>query len=103
MAGRAGAGRDRVVPGAPPLVERARDEAVSAGARPRRHALTGPDALTPSELRVARLAADGLSNRDIADALFITRKTVGDHLGAAYRKLGVAGRSGLATALDPGG
>jgi len=87
--------------GARALAERAHQEAVAAGARPRRPALSGPDALTPSELRAARLAADGLSNREIAQALFITRKTVGDHLGAAYRKLGVTGRDELATALAP--
>jgi len=89
--------------GARPLAERARVEAVAAGARPRRPVLSGREALTPSELRAARLAADGLSNREIAQALFITRKTVGDHLGAAYRKLGIAGRAGLAAALDTQG
>jgi DNA-binding CsgD family transcriptional regulator len=85
--------------GARPLAERARAEALAAGARPRRELLTGVEALTPSELRVARLAADGRSNREIAQALFVTKKTIGDHLGAAYRKLGIGGREDLAGAL----
>jgi DNA-binding CsgD family transcriptional regulator len=70
---------------ATPLVERARGELVAAGARPRR-AVSGVDALTPSELRVARMAAEGMSNRAIAQALFVTVKTVEVHLGSAYRK-----------------
>jgi DNA-binding NarL/FixJ family response regulator len=54
-------------------------------------------ALTPSELRVARLAAQSLGNREIAQALFITTKTVSDH--SAYRKLKIASREELATAI----
>jgi DNA-binding CsgD family transcriptional regulator len=88
--------------GAQPLAERARAEAVAAGARPRRPRLTGVEALTPSELRVARLASEGLSNREIAQALFVTAKTVADHLAATYRKLGIGRREGLTKALvDP--
>ena len=85
--------------GATPLAERARDEALAAGARPRRPWTTGVQALTPSELRVARLAAQRLSNRDIAQALFITTKTVSDHLSSAYRKLNIHAREQLATAM----
>jgi DNA-binding CsgD family transcriptional regulator len=66
--------------GATPLAERAREEALAAGARPRRPWTSGMHALTPSELRVARLAAQALGNREIAQALFITTKTVSDHL-----------------------
>jgi DNA-binding CsgD family transcriptional regulator len=55
--------------------------------------------LTVSERRVAKLAADGLSNPEIAQALFVTRKTVETHLGRAYRKLGISGRGELANAL----
>ena len=63
---------------------------------------TGVDALTPSELRVAQLAAAGHSNREIAQALFVTRKTVETHLGGIYRKLGVNAREHLAAKLqDP--
>jgi DNA-binding NarL/FixJ family response regulator len=57
------------------------------------------DALTPGELRVARLAAQALGNRDIAQALFITTKTVSDHLSSAYRKLNISSRDELATAM----
>ena len=87
--------------GAWPLADRARAEAVAAGARPRRPYLTGVRALTPSELRVAGLAAEGQSNREIAQALFVTKKTVADHLRAAYRKLGVSRRDDLPAALAP--
>ena len=45
------------------------------------------------------MAADGASNREIAEALFITMKTVETHLGRAYRKLGVTGRAALSDAL----
>jgi DNA-binding NarL/FixJ family response regulator len=85
--------------GAHPLAQRARAEAVAAGARPRRPRITGVEALTPSELRVARLASEGLSNREIAQALFVTSKTVADHLAASYRKLGVSRRESLPEAL----
>lgn len=88
--------------GARPLAERAREELVAAGARPRR-AASGVDALTPSELRVARMAADGMGNRAIAQALFVTVKTIEVHLGSAYRKLRVPSRTALALALDPPG
>jgi DNA-binding CsgD family transcriptional regulator len=81
--------------GAAPLAERARRELLAAGARPRRTALTGPDALTSAERRVAGLAADGLSNRQIAQHLFITQPTVETHLRHAFQKLGIASRSDL--------
>jgi len=85
--------------GATALAQRTREEALAAGARPRRPWVSGVQALTPSELRVARLAAQSLSNRDIAQALFITTKTVSDHLTSAYRKLNVHTRDQLATAM----
>ncbi|MFN2535087.1 MAG: AAA family ATPase [Pseudonocardiaceae bacterium] len=85
--------------GATPLAERAREEAVAAGARPRRPWTTGVDALTPSELRVVRLAAQDMGNRDIAQALFITAKTVSDHLSSAYRKLNISSRDQLSEAM----
>jgi DNA-binding CsgD family transcriptional regulator len=81
-------------------IDRAVDELRAAGARPRRPALRGVDALSPQERRVAALAADGLSNRDIAEALFLTRRTVEMHLTGAYRKIGVAGRDELPAALE---
>ncbi len=72
-----------------------------AGFRPRRNRITGRSALTPSELRVAELAAGGATNREIAQALYVTTKTVEVHLSSAYRKLGVAGtaRSGRGARL----
>ena len=83
-----------------PLAERVRSELLAAGARPRRTQLRGRDALTASEARVARLAAQGLSNTAIAQTLFISRKTVEKHLANTYRKLGIASRAELdATAL----
>ena len=79
---------------------RAREELLATGARPRRAARSGADALTPSERRVCRLAADGLSNRDVAQALFVTVRTVEGHLTQAYMKLDVSGREQLADALE---
>ena len=72
----------------------------AAGVRPPR-AASGVDALTPSELRVARMAAAGMSNRAIAQALFITIKTVEVHPASAYRKLSIPSRTALAEALTP--
>lgn len=89
--------------GAAPLADRVHDELLAAGARPRRKELTGPQSLTPSELRVARLAAVQATNRQIAQELFITPKTVEVHLGRAYRKLGITTRTQLAAALGPAG
>jgi DNA-binding CsgD family transcriptional regulator len=85
--------------GASSLAQRAREEALAAGARPRRPWTNGVHALTPSELRVARLAAQSLSNREIAQALFITTTTVRDHLTSTYRKLNISSRDQLATAM----
>jgi DNA-binding CsgD family transcriptional regulator len=85
--------------GASPLVEQGREELRASGARPRRLALKGPGALTPSELRVARLAADGHSNRTIAQTLFVTPRTVEVHLTSVYRKLAVSGRGEVRNAL----
>ncbi len=78
---------------------RAREELLATGARPRRVALSGADALTPSERRVARLAVDGLSNREIAQALFVTVRTVEGHLTQSYVKLDISRREQLAAAL----
>jgi DNA-binding CsgD family transcriptional regulator len=85
--------------GATPLMERAHAELLATGARPRRMVLSGAEALTATERRVAEMAASGKSNREIAQALFVTRKTIEAHLGAAYRKLGIASRDDLAPAL----
>ncbi len=86
--------------GAEPLAARARDELLAAGSRPRRTALKGPDALTASERRVAELAAAGRANREIAEELVVTVRTVEFHLSRAYAKLGVQSRTALHDALN---
>ena len=73
----------------------------AAGARPRRRLTTGSGALTPSERRIAELAAAGRPNREIAEVLVVTLATVEYHLRHAYRKLGIASRAGLHGALTP--
>ena len=85
--------------GARRTAARAREELLATGARPRRTALSGAEALTPSERRVCRLAADGLTNREIAQALFVTTRTVEGHLTQAYTKLDITRREQLADAL----
>jgi DNA-binding CsgD family transcriptional regulator len=85
--------------GATALCRQATEELAAAGARPRRPRRTGVEALSPSERRVARLANEGHSNRDIAQSLFVTTKTVEVHLSACYRKLGISSRSDLAAFL----
>ncbi|MDE3131089.1 MAG: hypothetical protein KGL16_08030, partial [Acidobacteriota bacterium] len=90
--------------GAAALAEVAQQELIVSGARPRRERLSGPEALTPSERRVAELAASGMQNREIAQALFVTTKTVGTHLAHIYQKLGLSGpqaRVLLAEQLTP--
>jgi DNA-binding CsgD family transcriptional regulator len=86
--------------GAQRIAGLAREELVTAGAKPRRDAITGRDALTPGELRAVRLAIEGLTNREIAQALFVTAKTVDTHLSHAYAKLNISSRHDLADALD---
>jgi DNA-binding CsgD family transcriptional regulator len=86
--------------GAEPLAAFAEDELRATGARPRRVALRGAEALTASERRVARLAGAGLTNREIAQELFVTARTVEGHLTQAYGKLGVRSRAELAPALE---
>jgi DNA-binding NarL/FixJ family response regulator len=85
--------------GTPALADQARSELHAAGGRPRTTALTGPASLTPSELRIADLAAAGRTNRDIAQELFVTPKTVERHLGNVYRKLGIRTRQRLGAEL----
>ncbi len=86
---------------AQPLVERATRELRAAGARPRRLALMGSDALTPAERRVAALAAEGLLNAQIAEKLFVSEKTVEGHLTRVYQKLGKQSRAQLRETLKP--
>ena len=86
--------------GAHALTERARQDLLATGARPRRVMRSGREALTASELRVAELAAAGNTITQIAQSLFVTRKTVESHLYAAYRKLDVNTRDELAAAMQ---
>ena len=90
------------ISGATALFERARAELYATGARPRTTALAGVRSLTASERRVADLAAEGLSNRDIAQSLYVTPKTVEVHLSNAYRKLDIGSRRELPAVLAGG-
>jgi DNA-binding CsgD family transcriptional regulator len=86
--------------GAFALAEYAQSELAASGAQLRgRVLLSGADSLTPSELRVAQLAARGLTNRQITQKLFIAHKTVEMHLSRTYRKLDISSRSELQQAL----
>ncbi len=84
------------------LRHRAEEELRATGARPRRLMLSGLDSLTASERRVARLAAEGRTNREIAQSLFVTARTIEGHLTAIYRKLEVTSRDELPAALVTG-
>jgi DNA-binding CsgD family transcriptional regulator len=84
--------------GAGGLTEQARTELLATGARPRRLVLTGLDSLTASERRVARMAADGRTNREIAEALFVSQRTIETHLSHVYRKLEIMTRADLSRA-----
>jgi DNA-binding CsgD family transcriptional regulator len=85
--------------GATLLAKRARRELVATGLRPRRAALEGVASLTPRQRQICELAAQGMGNRAIAHALFLSIKTVETHLAAGYRKLGVSTRAELAEQL----
>ena len=84
---------------ADPVAGRIRQRLAAGGGRPPRLWLTGVHALTPTERRVARLAADNLTNRQIAESLFVTEKTVETHLRSVYRKLAATARWELAAKL----
>jgi DNA-binding CsgD family transcriptional regulator len=85
--------------GAQALAGEAAEELRLAGARPRRERISGPNALTTAELRIARLAAEGRTNREIAQLLFITARTVETHLTHTYQKLDITSRQQLGNAL----
>jgi DNA-binding CsgD family transcriptional regulator len=88
--------------GATALQARTTLELEAAGARPRRRPRYGRDALTASERNVARLAATGMTTRQIAAELYLTPKTVEGHLTRAFRKLGISSRGELAGVLSRG-
>jgi DNA-binding CsgD family transcriptional regulator len=85
--------------GAVTLAERAHQELRATGARPRRLEFSGVAALTARERQIAELAAEGRSNPEIAQSLFVTRRTVETHLTSVYRKLEIESREELAGAL----
>jgi DNA-binding CsgD family transcriptional regulator len=85
--------------GADAVAVRAHDELVAAGARPRRDPTESRSHLTASEGRVARMVADGMTNREVAQALFVTENTIETHLRSVFRKLEISSRSQLARAL----
>jgi DNA-binding CsgD family transcriptional regulator len=85
------------------LRARAHEELVLADGRPRRTRLRGPTSLTDAQRQVADLAAAGGTNREIAEQLFVSIKTVETHLAAVYRKLGISRREELAPALVEAG
>jgi DNA-binding CsgD family transcriptional regulator len=86
--------------GAALVADQAETELRATGAKPRRARLTGVEALTASERRVAELAAQGLTNREIAQALFVTARTVEGHLTRTFQKLDLRSREDLPVALD---
>lgn len=77
-----------------------REELAAAGGRPRRSALTGVESLTPTELRVAQFAAQGMSNSGIAERTFVARTTVAWHLRNIYRKLAIESREQLLSLIN---
>ena len=79
---------------------RVREELKATGARPRREWRTGLEALSPRELRVVQLAAEGRTNREIAYQLYVTLKTIEGHLARAYTKLGIERRHELSKFFD---
>jgi DNA-binding CsgD family transcriptional regulator len=89
--------------GATMLQRSAHEELLVLGARPRRLMFSGIESLTASERRVAKMAANGLTNRQIAQALFVTLKTVEHHLSNTYRKLDITSRDELPEALGADG
>lgn len=88
--------------GTRPWSERARQELRATGERSRRRQPSTLDALTPQELHIARLAADGLTNREIGRRLFMSHRTVGSHLYRIFPKLGITSRAELARAIVAG-
>jgi DNA-binding CsgD family transcriptional regulator len=86
--------------GARPLAQRTEVELRATGARPRRAVLSGVESLTASERRVAELAVQELTNREIAQMLFVTSRTVEGHLTNVFRKLEIDSRDQLAAALQ---
>ena len=85
------------------VARRAHEELIAAGARPRRDPIESRSKLTASESRVARMAAEGMTNREVAQALFVTEKTIENHLRSVFRKLEIGSRTQIAQALTVAG
>jgi DNA-binding CsgD family transcriptional regulator len=88
--------------GATALARRAAELLIAAGGRPRRATRHGTRSLTAAERRTARLAMEGMTNREIAETLILSEKTIGSQLTSAFRKLGIRSRAQLADALVDG-
>jgi DNA-binding CsgD family transcriptional regulator len=80
---------------------RARQDLRASGESSRRRAPGAHDRLTAQELQIAQLAAEGMTNREIGERLYLSPRTVSTHLYRAFPKLGITGRAQLATALSP--
>jgi DNA-binding NarL/FixJ family response regulator len=80
--------------------ERARHELRATGEKIGPRTQDARDRLTPQELQIAELAAEGLSNREIGERLFLSHRTVGSHLYRVFPKLGITARGQLRTALE---
>ena len=85
------------------FADRARRELRASGERGRHRVPEAWTELSPQELQIAQLAADGLSNRDIGERLYISPRTVGAHLYRLFPKLGITSRTQLRGALQPPG
>jgi DNA-binding CsgD family transcriptional regulator len=83
------------------FADRSRRELRASGEAPRRRAQEAWVQLTPQELQIAQLAAEGLSNREIGERLYLSHRTVGSHLYRLFPKLGVTSRAQLRGALGP--
>jgi DNA-binding NarL/FixJ family response regulator len=86
--------------GATPWAQRAASELRATGITIRRSNVLGPGALSPQQLEIARLAAAGLTNKEIGERLFLSHRTVGTHLYQIFPKLGITSRAALRDALE---
>jgi DNA-binding CsgD family transcriptional regulator len=85
--------------GVEPWAERARQELRATGETTRRRVAETRDQLSPQELHIAQLAAEGLSNREIGQRLYLSHRTIGSHLYRLFPKLGITSRAELRDAL----
>jgi DNA-binding NarL/FixJ family response regulator len=88
--------------GVAPWSERARQQLRATGERSRPRTPEARDRLTPRELQIVQLAAEGLSNREIGQMVYLSHRTTSSHLYRAFRKLGITSRTELRAALDAG-